>query len=99
MSKSTYKNITFAKGYNKTLGEFEKEFGNVACFKRLQPKARKAEMKKVHKRVIAENKAAAKAEAEAKAAEEAKDSQEPKDKSSENGDTTSTTSEGPGLKE
>lgn len=63
MYRSNHETINFAKGYNKSFAEFKAEFAHVTCFKRIPHKKRDAEMKKVHKRVLAETKQFAKDEA------------------------------------
>lgn len=44
-----YREITFAKGYNKPFAEFKKEFENTHVFKKLPPNEREKELKKAHK--------------------------------------------------
>lgn len=46
---ATYKGIEFAKGYNKPLAEFKKEFGSNHIFKKFPEKQREQELKKAHK--------------------------------------------------
>lgn len=47
--RNTYKNITFAEGYNGTFEEFQKAFEDVEAFRLLLPKDKLIEMKKAHK--------------------------------------------------
>ena len=54
--KSTYKGITFAKGYNRPLADFKVEFGKTHIFMAIPEKKRNAEMKKVHTMVLKETK-------------------------------------------
>lgn len=46
---SSYKGITFAKGYNKSFAEFKDEFASTHVFKNIQPKKREAALKEAYK--------------------------------------------------
>lgn len=52
---NTYKEITFAKGYNKSFVEFKKEFENTHVFKSVPRLDRENELKKAHKIAIKGN--------------------------------------------
>lgn len=52
---SSYKGITFAKGYNKSFAEFKDEFASTHIFKNIHPKDREAELKKAYKVAIKNN--------------------------------------------
>lgn len=44
----TYKNITFAEGYNRSFEEFVEEFSKAQVFKNMMPDVREVELKKAY---------------------------------------------------
>lgn len=53
--KFVYKGIIFAKDYNKSLAEFEKDFGSNHIFNEIPSLERAKEIKKVHAELIKHN--------------------------------------------
>lgn len=49
MERFTYGPITFAKGWTGSFADFKAEFEGTHAFKRMPPKDREKEMKKVHR--------------------------------------------------
>jgi hypothetical protein len=45
---NTYKNITFAKGYNKSFADFKEDFASAEVFKNMMPDVREVELIKAY---------------------------------------------------
>lgn len=52
---SSYKGITFAKGYNKSFADFKEEFGSTHIFNEMHPEVREKELEKAYEIAISKS--------------------------------------------